>query len=361
MPVPKIDVLLGAAFVVTWSSGFIAAELGTRSASAATLLAWRFLIAAAVLAAIMARRRRRVRARDLGLHALIGLLAQGGYLYGVFLATQHGVSAGVNDLITALQPIAAVVLAVPVLGQRITGRQAAGFAAGLAGVALVVGGDLKGGAPAWAYALPAAAMLCLVGATLIERRTRPSAGIPEALAVQAGISMLLFTGIAGVTGDLTPPSDPGFWIAVAMVVVMAMFGGYGLYWVNVRRTGVTRVSALLYLTPPTTMLWGWAAFGNTLTPLSLAGVLVCGGAVLLILRRPADQARSRSPRGVGWKPADSSAAASGESPIDAPSARSTVSLPRTPSRTASASASTAGCRTSGSSSQVSSVRPPRST
>jgi drug/metabolite transporter (DMT)-like permease len=346
MAVRHPDALLGAAFVVTWSSGFIGAELGSGHAPASALLAWR---------------RRRIPPRDLALHAVIGVLGQGGYLYGVFAAVDHGVAAGISSLIAALQPLVAVALAVPLLGEPITRRQLAGFVGGLAGVALVVGGDLRGGAPAWAYLLPFAAMLSLVAATLVERRTRPALALPEALAVQAGVATVLFSGLAGAEGTLVPPAEPAFWAAIALLVIVAMFGGYGLYWVNVRRTGVTRVSALLYLTPPTTMIWSWLMFGSTLPPLSLLGVLVCGAAVTVALRGPADQARSRRPRGVGWKPADSSAAASGESAIAAPSARSTVSFPRTPSRTASASASTAGCRTPGSSSQVSSERPPRST
>ena len=44
-------------------------------------------------------------------------------------------------------------------------------------------------------------------------------------------------------------------------------------------------------------------------------------------RPPPAQARSRSPRGVGWKPAAASADASGESATGAPSARSTCSRP----------------------------------
>jgi drug/metabolite transporter (DMT)-like permease len=357
----RSNALLGAAFVVMWSSGFVGAELGTRGAPASALLAWRFIIGAGVLGMWLLWRRRRIPPRDLALHALIGTLGQVGYLSGVFLAAELGVVEGINSLITALQPLVAVALAGPVLGEPVGRRRLAGFAAGLGGVALVVGGDLSADAPAWAYALPFAAMLSLVGATLVERRTRPSLELPEALAVQAGVSAVVFSGFAGVDGSLVPPADPVFWTAIAILVVLAMFGGYGLYWVNVRRTGVARVSALLYLTPPTTMLWGWLMFGSTLTLPSLLGMLVCAAAVTVALRAPDGQERSRSPRGVGWKPADSSAAASGESLIASPSARSTVSLPSAPSRTDRARASTAGCRTSGSSSQVRSVRPPRST
>ncbi|GAA2168214.1 DMT family transporter [Actinomadura napierensis] len=313
----RSDHLLGAAFVVMWSSGFVGAALGTRDAPASTLLAWRFIIAMPPLVAWLGWRRRRISPRDLALHLLIGILGQGGYLYGVFLAAEHGVAEGTISLITALQPLVAVMLAVPVLGEPIGRRQLGGFLGGLAGVALVVGGDLDGGAPGWAYALPFASMLSLVAATLIERRARPAAALPEALAVQAGVSTMLFSGIAGVNGSLAPPLEPRFWTAIGILVLLAMFGGYGLYWVNVQRTGVAHISALLYLTPPTTMLLGYAMFGSTLPPLSLLGILICAVAVTVALRTPA---RSGAQADLARKPPDPREAASGESLIAAPSA-----------------------------------------
>ena len=43
------DAALAVALVMLWSSGFVGARLGTEAATATTLLAWRFLCAAAVL------------------------------------------------------------------------------------------------------------------------------------------------------------------------------------------------------------------------------------------------------------------------------------------------------------------------
>ena len=54
------DAALAVALVVLWSSGFVGARLGTEAATATTLLAWRFLCAAAVLGLVAAVRRPRI-------------------------------------------------------------------------------------------------------------------------------------------------------------------------------------------------------------------------------------------------------------------------------------------------------------
>ena len=291
-PAPRrtdlVTPLLAVGLVVMWSSGFVGAELGTRYAPSTTLLAWRFLLVAAALAAWCLWRGSRMRRRDLALHSLVGLLAQAGFLYGVVAAAEHGVSAGTSALVAALQPMVATALAIPLLGESVRGRQILGLAVGLGGVGSAVGSDLLGvhAAPWWAYLLPVGAMLSLVTATLVERRARPGGNLIEALAVQCTVSAVLFTGLASVTGTLVPPMEPGFWAAVLWVVVLSTLGGYGLYWVNLARTGVARVSALLYLTPPTTMLWTWWMFGDPVGPGALAGLGVCLVAVWLVRSGP---------------------------------------------------------------------------
>src|SRR5262249_20914146 len=72
------EVLAGATLVVMWSSGFVGAELGTRHAPADTLLAWRYLVAAAVLLAVLAYRRARPHRGAVARQAAVGLLCQVG-------------------------------------------------------------------------------------------------------------------------------------------------------------------------------------------------------------------------------------------------------------------------------------------
>lgn len=296
-------------FVVMWSSGFIGARLGTPEASTPTLMAWRFLLAAGLLlVGAFLLQRRLPSLREIAVQSVVGLLAQGVYLTGVVGAVEFGVTAGTSALVAALQPLLAAALAGPVLGEHVSRQQWAGLAVGLVGVTLVVGGDAGAGGdtPLWAYAMPFVGMAGLVAATLVERKenlqkstlqasanTNPKAGSEEAdaetpldvaLAIQCAASALLFAALAPFWGGLEPAGGLHFWAAVAWFVVFSTFGGYGFYWLNLKLSGVARVSSLIYLTPPTTMVWAYLMFGERIGPLAFVGLLICFGGVLLANR-----------------------------------------------------------------------------
>ncbi|GAB3997341.1 hypothetical protein GCM10029992_19930 [Glycomyces albus] len=159
---------------------------------------------------------------------------------------------------------------------------------------MVVSADYSGShAALWAFALPVGAMLALVAGTMLERRTRPKTlGPLDALAVQFLTAAAAFVALSAPTGSLAPTMTAGFWGAMAWVTLLAGLGGYGTYWIVVRRNGATAAAALLYLTPPVTMLWAWAMFGDDVTVWTWAGLAVTGFGVALTLKR-ADQRPSR--------------------------------------------------------------------
>jgi drug/metabolite transporter (DMT)-like permease len=281
------DAVAAAALVVFWSSGFVGAALGTRYAAPDTLLAWRFVAVALLLVALAAVRRPRYDRRGLLRHGVLGLLCQCLYLGGVFSGVALGVPAGTTALIAAGQPLLVAVAAGPVLGERPPARQWVGLAVGLAGVAVVVSGDAgAGSAPAWAYLLPVVGMLGLASGTVLQRRWRPRETLLASITVQAVVAAACFVAAAAVAGRLRPPAEAGFWWAVAWLVVLSTAGGYGTYLLVLRRSGATRVSTLLYLTPPATMVWAWLMFGERPGPLVVPGGLLCAAGVALVLVRP---------------------------------------------------------------------------
>jgi drug/metabolite transporter (DMT)-like permease len=277
----RFTALPAVALVIFWSSGFVGATLVTREASFVTALAWRTTLSAIVLGAAAVLRGDRISAVELRQQVLVGLLVQAVYLGGVFAAAGAGVPAGTSALIAALQPLVVAALAGPVLAAPPTRRQVTGLLLGAAGVALVVAGDLGGSAPAAAFLLPVVAVGGLAAGTLLQARWQPRASLLTSLAVQSATGAVVFVVAAALTGRYVPPPTGAFWFAVAWVVVLASFGGYGSYLLVVRRSGPTIASTLLYLTPPTTALWAWAMFGQRPALLAVPGVLVCAVSAVL--------------------------------------------------------------------------------
>ncbi|MFI8167270.1 DMT family transporter [Streptomyces sp. NPDC085931] len=284
-----MNILFSLAFVLCWSSGFIGAKLGAGSASALTILMWRFLPLAVVLVAVAALMRpawRGLTARDVTRQAVIGVLSQSGYLLSVYYAIQLGVSSGTTALIDGVQPLVAGALAGPLLGQYVSGRQWIGLGLGLSGVAVVTLADAAAGTGVarWAYAVPLLGMLSLVAATFLESRSRSRVAPSVSLTVHCATSAVLFSVLALGTGVAAPPAETGFWVAVAWLVGLSTFGGYGLYWLILRRSGVTKVNTLMFLMAPVTAVWGALMFGEPFGVQTALGLAVCLAAVVLVHR-----------------------------------------------------------------------------
>ncbi|SDU87207.1 Permease of the drug/metabolite transporter (DMT) superfamily [Microlunatus sagamiharensis] len=281
-------VLAGAALVVLWSSGFVGAELGVRAGgSPLALLGWRFALLAAALLVVAAVRRMPLPGwRAWARQGLLALLCQVAYLLLVFEGVAHGVHGGTAALIAALQPLLVATVAGRLLGERSTPQTWIGMAVGLAGVAVVVSGDVAAStAPAYAYLLPTAGMLCLASGTVLTRRLRPPESLMQSVTMQAVVTAVALMGAAALTGQAAPPANGGFWVAVLWLIVLTSLGGYGMYTYLTRTRGATVVSTLLYLTPPTTMLWVFVMFGEPVTLLGLVGLAITAVGVLLVLRR----------------------------------------------------------------------------
>nr|WP_252194539.1 DMT family transporter [Rhodococcus sp. GOMB7] len=285
-----VTATLSVLFVACWSSGFIGAKLGAGSAEVPTLLMWRFLPLAVVLLPIVwfsARRQNTMPTpRALGRQVVIGMLSQSGYLLSVYWAVDLGVNTGTTALIDGIQPLVAAALLGPVLGVAVPRMQWVGLAIGMGGVVMVTAADAGAGtsAPWWAYAIPFLGMLSLVASTFVQQRAPTSTPPLQALAIHCYTSAIVFTTLAVASGVAVPPSVNTFWIALLSLVVLSTFGGYGLYWLLLRRIGITSVNTLMFLIAPVTAVWGALMFGESFTAFTALGLAVGILAVVVVTR-----------------------------------------------------------------------------
>ncbi|MEE4681856.1 DMT family transporter [Pseudomonas alliivorans] len=293
MPLP----LLEAGLILTWSSGFIGARFSIDYAPPLLVVFWRCVLVCLILLPFVFRQLQRTSPAVLLKNAGIGLLAMTGYLAGITQGIALGVPAGLAALFADLLPIGMALLAALFLGQRLAWRVWTGLVIGLSGVVIATQGALAWGkAPLWAYGLPLLGMLSLAVATLWRKRLTPSQtmGLLPNLWLQCCVSGIVFAVVEGVQGGLAPIPGTGFALSVAWTAGLSTLGGYGLYWMCLRRASETRVASVLYLSPPVTMLLAWIMFDEPLSWQMVSGMVVSGIGIWVVIRaerRKAEMAR----------------------------------------------------------------------
>ncbi|MFK3834847.1 DMT family transporter [Microbacterium sp. NPDC087868] len=286
-----------AAFIVTWSSGFIIPAFATVDVAPLTLLVWRFVPLAIVLLLIVrvSGAAKDVTRYDVRTQALIGLFAQFGYCAAVYGAVATGIATGTVALIDAVQPLIVAVLVGPILGLRVRGSQWVGLALGAVGVLLVVRSQFgSSAAPPIAYLLPATAMVCLIVGTFLQRRSAVQTGVLVTLAIHVTVTAVLLLAVSVATGSLVPPASASFWLAVVLTALFPTLAAYGLYWWLLRRVGITALQALLFLIAPATAIAGGILLGEPLTIVTFVGFALCGLGVAAVLRGEVKTGREQS-------------------------------------------------------------------
>jgi drug/metabolite transporter (DMT)-like permease len=281
-----VTVMASAAFVLSWSSGFLVPAIAAVDVSPLTLLVWRFVPLAIVLLAIVTftGAGKGVKRADVRRQSLIGLFAQFGYCVAVYAAIAEGVATGTTALIDAVQPLVVAMLVGPLLGLRVRGAQWIGLLIGAAGVLLVVRSQLDDSTahPA-AYLWPVLAMVCLIIGTFLQRRSDPRTGTLITLTIHVTVTAVVLVPVAALFGALAPPASASFWIASGFAALFPALVAYGLYWWLLRRIGITALNALLFLVAPTTAAAGAILLGEPLTIVTLLGFALCGAGVAAVL------------------------------------------------------------------------------
>lgn len=280
-------------FTFLWSTGWIVAGYSARYADPLTFLLVRYASAGVLIAGIaIALRAPWPKGRRAILDCVVtGILLHAAYLGGVWWAVRHGLPAGISGLIAGLQPILTALFAPMLVGERISPVRWAGILCGFLGIALVLEPKIVGVDPAalWAVLLPVAinvvGMFAVTFGSFYQKARIVSGDLRTVTAVQYAAAFLVTLPFAWALEPMRIEWNLTMALVLAWSVLALSLGGIGLYLLMIRRGEVSRTATFLYLVPATVAVEAWILFGEALSPVQIAGMLVVVIGVVLASRK----------------------------------------------------------------------------
>ncbi|WP_244669505.1 DMT family transporter [Kaistia sp. 32K] len=281
------DLGLIALFCLIWSSAFAAGKLALPDCPPLILLSSRFLVAGLFLfglAALVGRPSwpdRRTTASWVVLGALNGAL----YL-GLSYSGMRTVSSAFTAVLISANPLLTALVASPVLGERLSPLKLGGLLLGMIGVGIVLRSRLVGGAEDWhGTLLVLAALVALVGGTILFKKLKPGGDLWTGTAIQslsAGILLLPLALATESLGDVRlTPALIGGWL---YLVVVTSIGGYLLWFRLLRKKTATEASSLHFLMPPLGLFFGWLVFREPVSLVDCLGIIPIAIGIAMVTR-----------------------------------------------------------------------------
>lgn len=284
---PMTFASIAALFIFFWASGFVAAKYGLPYAEPFTLMAARFVVGAAILvpACFVLKATWPKTLRDTTHILIAGFGVQTVYLIGVYYGIWFGISTGVTALVVGLQPLLTGVLAGFVLKEKVTPRNWVGLVLGFIGLGLVVWDRVLAPTDAlWGLAMLLMGLAGITLGTLYQKKYCGPFDVRAGVALQNVMSCIVMLVLAVIFESMIIDWTGEFVFAVLWSAIGLSVFAICLYYWLVQRGAAARITSLIYLSPPTTAVMGWAMFGEILSWQAIAGMAVAMTGVALAVR-----------------------------------------------------------------------------
>ena len=289
--------IYGLLFALMWSSAFTSARIIVADAPPILSLSLRFAISGALglLAARLAGESLRLTRPQWRAVVVFGLCQNALYLGLNFVAMQT-VQASLAAIVASALPLAVALANWMLFAERTRPLGVAGLVAGTAGVALIMGTRLEGGADPWGVALCVLGVIALTVATLSVRGASGGGNILAVVGLQmlVGAVALLPVGLALETWDVT--WTPRLTAAFAYTTVVPGLLATWVWFLLVARIGATPAATYHFLNPFFGVVIAWALLGERLSAIDALGVAVIAGGILAVQRSRARAAREAQSR-----------------------------------------------------------------
>ncbi len=276
-------IALGLAFAVMWSSAFASARIILMDAPPLWSLALRFAISGGLavgIARAMGQSWRLPRAQ--GRAVVIFGLCQNALYLGLFFVAMQKIEASLASIIASAMPLIVAGLGWAFRGERVAPLGLAGLVAGFAGVALIMGSRLQGGADLVSVGL------CVIGATALAVATLSVRGASAGgnLLMVVGLQMLVGSAALAVVALMIEPIEvtPTLRLALAFAYQILVPGlAATLIWFHlIGRIGAVKASAFHFLNPFFGVVIAALLLGEAVTGLDMIGVAIAAGGILAV-------------------------------------------------------------------------------
>jgi len=270
---PRRHAVLALVVAICWGVNFVVIDIGLESFPPLLFAALRFgLIAFPAVFLVPRPDVRRLAVVAVGLFICVG---QFGLL---FVAMNTGLPAGLASVIAPLQPVFTIPLAAVALGERPSLRQVAGVTVAVAGLGTIAAGRAHG-VPLQAVALGIASALSWGCGNVVTRSARPERSFSLLVwsSVVSPVPLLglslFFEGTARWQSAASSINASGI-AALAYVVVVSTFFGYGVWYWLLSRHPASTVAPFTLLVPVVGILTAWLVRGEHPTWGELLGSLI---------------------------------------------------------------------------------------
>lgn len=280
-------------FVVIWSTGFIAAKYSMTNADPFVFLCLRMALTTIALVPILylsgaSLPRKLWQYR----HDMVtGFLLHCCYLGFVFWPIKQGMPSGITAIIIGMQPILTMVLASLYIAESLSTKKVVGLLVGFIGVVIVILGKFgvglvdDEGLGLLPFGMCLLSLLAASTSVIYQKKFCNQSHLLTGILMQyvaATIATALFA--AALEENWQVVWSASFTLALIWQVFGLSIGAVVLLMSIIKLGEAGRISSMFYLVPPLVVVEAHYLFGETLSTISIGGMVLCIMGVYVVSR-----------------------------------------------------------------------------
>ena len=273
-------------FVLLWSSAFITTKPIVDNSDPFAALAFRFFFVAIgfYFFSVFQKQSIFVNKKNIFESIISGVFFHGFYLGGVFYSISIGMPTSIAALIVTLQPILTNILAVPLLGEKVTSKQWVGVLLGFFGATIVLGIDVGKEIPQLGLIATIIALLAITLSTIWQKKISNNLSLSVNNFYQAIGGCLFHVLIVIFSSKPYINFNQTFVIAMSHQIFLVSFGAFTILMYLIKKNSASKTVSVFFLIPATSAIMAWLFLNETLTNIDVIGFLIASVGVYIATR-----------------------------------------------------------------------------